>query len=152
MQPGLVIDNADIQNESNGVVAPFWMGHNLATGIFTLKNSRLVNVTNVAIGALSSVNDIAGAAGRTITIQNVLFSSPSGLASSRAFDISMDDSNDREPTILSVPDQVDVSGYNGAAGDNFQAFYPDRAPAGAVSRRIWQVGLVPTALPFLAKK
>jgi PKD repeat protein len=133
------VRNADIQGMAVGIMTPTNVGRGPSGATTTIENSYLANVVNVVVTPPRSVNGSNDLSPKTTVIRNVRFAHPPAAAPGRWLDISLQDG--ALPDALgtpnfNLPDLVFVYAYNGVAGDNFQAFYADRAPDDAVVRAL----------------
>ena len=122
-QTGLVIMNADIQGETNGIEGP-----QQANGEVLIENSYFQNVDNVSDSTTGSVNGASGLTAKSIVLQNDVFAAPNGFP---LLAIDMDfvpqDPEEGFPCNIVVLDQVFVYNYDDVSGDNFQVYYTQQA-------------------------
>jgi PKD repeat protein len=133
------VRNADIQGMAVGIMTPTNVGRGPTGATTTIENSYLANVVNVVVTPPRSVNGSSDLSPKTTVIRNVRFAHPLAATPDRWLDISLQDA--LLPDAFGTPnfavaDLVFVYDYNGVVGDNFQAFYADRAPDDALIRAL----------------
>jgi hypothetical protein len=124
-QKGLVITNADIQGEENGLVMPI-----LADGQTTVQNSYLRNVTDVVEPTIGSVNGAAGLPAKSEMFRNVTFAATAGKPLNAISMVYGGSAMGSYPSFNYVQsNQLFVVNYNNVSGDNFQVFYREQSPS-----------------------
>jgi PKD repeat protein len=134
MTRNLVIQNADIQGMATGIEAPFMVGRVPTMDATLMQNSYLDNTDNIDVSPPRSVNGSNGLSPMTLDITNITFAHPSAAPKSWWYDVSMSYivSDSLGTSNFSIPQYVYVTNYNGISGDNFEIYYKQSAPAGAV--------------------
>jgi PKD repeat protein len=145
MQRGLVITNANIQGQAYGIDTPMGSGWNQAESTTLIENSYLDNEHNICHQPPESVNGNVGMAPMTLVISNVTFSNPPVPSNWEVDDINMNyagSSGSYGAANYSIPDQVYVVNFNGVAGDDFEVYYSQSAPAGTTANSLCYGALV----------
>lgn len=118
---------ADVQGVRTGIHAPYFV-----RGTFTVEDSYLRNATNVrvsTIGAPGASPNGATMPPKMTILRNVRFGAPlPAPVGGTQSNLWMNYTTWFGSANLVKRDAVFVFGYNGAAGDDFQAFYPEQRP------------------------
>jgi PKD repeat protein len=130
------LENADIQGEQVGILAPFKVGDTgntqQAIQTFTVQNSYLANYYDIQIGTMYAVTGGGtGLSPRQIVLNNDVFASVDmtdrvGDPQQAIMMVYRDGGGPRNLNLIQL-DQVFVYNYNGVVGDNFQVFYQQQA-------------------------
>ncbi len=131
---GLVIENADIEDQGIGILAPDQTG-----GMpITIENSYLADQTGVWVNYLWTVSYNASTVpSRHIVIDNVQFAAPQAGQSFTAINMNWYPAYQLAAGgPVTQLDQVLVYNYDGVSGDNFQVFYTQQAASFIVPQTV----------------
>jgi hypothetical protein len=134
MTRNAVVKNVDVQDESRGIIAPSNVGRQGVADMvtFTIQNSYLRNIVNIAVGGIWSSNGGQGLSSRTVIIQDVQFAHPvAPMAGPLIDNIYFSDTGTGyfdSPASVAL---VKVIDYNGVSGDNFNLYTNNIHPANA---------------------
>jgi hypothetical protein len=145
MQRGLVITGANIQGQAYGIDTPMGSGWNQVESTTLIENSYLDNEHDICHQPPESVNGNVGMAPMTLVISNVSFANPPVPSGWEVDDINMNyagSSGTYGAPNYAIPDQVYVVNFNGVAGDDFEVYYSQSAPAGATANSLCYGALV----------
>jgi hypothetical protein len=144
----LVITNADIQGETNGIQGP---SH--ANGETLIENSYFSDVTDVSDDPTGTVSG-AIYLPKSLVLQNDSFAAPSGF-SLNAIDMLFLPNGGITGNMqinLTSPDQVFVYNYDQVSSDNFQVYYTQQTASSIMLQTGYYYGLIASPVSGLTNQ